>query len=138
MKAKMDRVELVKTKDQYTLEELARQTEMKIGEVNADIEIFTDGSTSGNQQQGGAGVFAQDHNGNTLYEDFRAAGTICSSYDGECVAMSMALEWIQQRNEPGMRYVIYTDSRSLVSSLEAWNWKDCHKWLRLIKNTLSK
>ena len=34
--------------------------------------------------------------------------------------------------------MIYTDSRSLVESLEAWNWKDCHEWLRLIKTTLSK
>ena len=102
MKARMERVELNKTKEHYTLEELARETEMKIAEVDADIEIYTDGSTSGNQQKGGAGVFAQDRNGNTLYEDYRAAGSICSSYDGECVAMIMALEWIQQRNEPGL------------------------------------
>ena len=136
-KAKIDKVELTKTKDRYTLEELARETEIKIAEGDADIEIYTDGSTSGNQQKGGAGVFAQDRNGNTLLEDYKAAGAICSSYDGECVAMIMALDWIEMRKEPGVSYAIYTDSRSLVSSLESWNWKDCHEWLRVIKNKLS-
>ena len=138
MKAKIESVELKKSKEKYTLEELARETELKISEINADIELFTDGSTSGNQQNGGAGVFAQDNNGNTLLEEHKAAGSICSSYDGECVAMLMALDWIEKREEQELHYAIYTDSRSLVSSLETSNWKDTHEWLRAIKIKLDQ
>ena len=91
LSATMTAVELKKSKDQYTLPELARETELRIAEVDAHIELYTDGSTSGKQQNGGAGIFAQDRNGNTVHEDFKPAGTLCSSYDGECVAMLMAL-----------------------------------------------
>ena len=42
LSATMTAVELKKSKDQYTLPELARETEMKIAEVNADIELYTD------------------------------------------------------------------------------------------------
>ena len=77
MKAKIESVELKKSKKKYTLEELARETELKISEINADIELFTDGSTSGNQQNGGGGVFAQDRNGNTLLEMHKAAEKRC-------------------------------------------------------------
>ena len=69
MNATITGVELEKNKEDYTLEELARETEEKIAEIDADIELYTDGSTSGNQQKGGAGVFAQDWNGNTLHEE---------------------------------------------------------------------
>ena len=41
----MTEVKLEKKKGAYTEEELRRQTECKIAEVNADIEIYTDGST---------------------------------------------------------------------------------------------
>ena len=56
-------VELEKSKDCYTEEQLRQLTEAKIIEVDADVEIFTDGSTSGDQRKGGAGIFSQDKNG---------------------------------------------------------------------------
>ena len=40
-------VELEKKKNEYTEEELRRRTEEKVAELDADIEIYTDGSTSG-------------------------------------------------------------------------------------------
>jgi len=49
---------------------------MKIAEIDADVELYTDGSTSGEQQNGGAGVFAQDKLGNILLEVWKAAGTL--------------------------------------------------------------
>ena len=82
MKAKIEQVDLKRSKDQYSPSELGLESDRKIGEIDADIEIYTDGSTSGDQQKGGAGVFAQDKNGNTLHEEYKAAGAICSSYDG--------------------------------------------------------
>ena len=138
LKAQVTGVEFKKNKENYTLEELAKETDLKIAEIDADVEMFTDGSTSGNQQNGGAGVFAQDRNGDTLYEGYKAAGTICSSYDGECVAMTMALEWISNQKNPEIHYAIYTDSLSLVSSLKAQDWKDTHEWLRVIKHRLTE
>ena len=61
-------VELEKNKNEYTLQKLAELTETKIAEIDADVELYTDGSTSGEQQNGGAGVFAQDKLGNVLLE----------------------------------------------------------------------
>ena len=56
-------------------------------------------------------MFAQDRNGAVILERQKAAGRYCSSYDGECVAMIQALEWIEQQADDGARYAIYTDSR---------------------------
>ena len=92
---------------------------MKIAEIDADVELYTDGSTSGEQQNGGAGVFAQDKLGNVLLEVWKAAGTLCSSYDGECVAMRTALEWIEADDRGDSKYAIFTDSLSLTRSLSA-------------------
>ena len=52
LSATMTAVELKKSKGQYTLPELERETELKIAEVDAAIELYTDGSTSGKQQNG--------------------------------------------------------------------------------------
>ena len=126
-------VELEKNKNKYTLHKLAELTEMKIAEIDADVELYTDGSTSGEQQNGGAGVFAQDKLGNVLLEVWKAAGKLCSSYDGECVAMRTALEWIEEDDRGDIKYAIFTDSLSLTSALKSNDWKDTHEWLRAIK-----
>ena len=34
-----------------------------MAEIDADIEVFTDGSTSGDQKNGGAWIFVQGRNG---------------------------------------------------------------------------
>ena len=138
IRAKTTEVELKKNKCEYTEDELARMTELKMAEINADIEIFTDGSTSGAQENGGAGIFIQDKNGNVLLEKFKAAGSLCSSYDGECVAMLEAIDWMQQQNNNELEYAIYTDSLSLTTALKMNNWKDEHEWLRRIKKRLDE
>jgi len=97
----------------------------------------SDGSTSGKQQRGGAGVFAQDKNGVTLLEDKRATGALFSLYDGECVAMMMAIEWITKEERGDMEYAIYTDSLSLINALEADSCKDQHECLRVTKTLLA-
>ena len=40
--ATITKVTLEKNKEAYTLEDLARLTEVKIAEIDADVEIFTD------------------------------------------------------------------------------------------------
>ena len=131
-------VKLTKKKDEHTKEELQRLTECKIAEIDAEVEVYTDGSTAGNQQNGGAGVFIQDRNGNTLLERAVPAGRLCSSYDGESAAFLEALKWVEESNQEGAKVAIYTDSLSLVSALRGNKWKDSHEWLRQIKRKLQE
>ena len=138
LKLETTAVELTKKKENYTEQELQRQTECKIAEVDADIEIYTDGSTAGNQQNGGAGVFAQDKEGNVLLERSVPAGKLCSSYDGECLAFLEALKWIEDRDQREEKYAIFSDSLSLVTALKSNKWKDNHEWIRMIKRKLQE
>ena len=52
-------VELEKNKNEYTLQKLAELTEVKIAEIDADVELYTDGSTSGEQQNEGQVICAR-------------------------------------------------------------------------------
>ena len=133
----MTEVKLEKKKDAYTEEELRRQTECKIAEVNADIEIYTDGSTSGDQRKGGAGIFIQNREGTILMEKSIPAGSLCLSYDGESVACLEALRWIENQRQD-VKYAIFTDSKSLTTALSSNKWKITHEWLKQIKNVLQK
>ena len=62
-----------------------------------------------------------------------AAGKLCSSYTGECVALIHAPEWLQEQWHNAL---ICTDSLSLHSALEQNNHKDRDPWLKKIKKTL--
>ena len=129
-------VSLEKKKECYSEQELRQRTELKIAEVDADVEIFTDGSTSGNQQNGGAGIFIQDRTGSTLLEMSKPAGSLCSSYDGESVACIEALRWINEQEDQKKTYAIFTDSKSLIQALSSNDFKDTHEWIRAVKNML--
>ena len=61
-----------------------------------------------------------------------AAGRLCSSYTGECVALLRALEWIANRG-PEPEYLICTDSKSLQDALVTNSWRDQDPWLKKIK-----
>ena len=131
-----EQVELKKKKEEYPAEELKRITTEKIESIGADVEIYTDGSTSGCQQEGGAGVFVVDSNGATLHEERQAAGKFCSSYDGECIAMRAALDWIGGEELSETKYLILTDSKSLKVALQNNNWRDTHETIKEIKRRL--
>lgn len=76
-----------------------------------------DGSTSGNQEKGGAGVCVEDSKGHPVAEFRQPAGARCSSYGGECVAMHTAATWIESKeieSEKSVSFMILTDSESLV------------------------
>jgi len=133
----MTEVKLEKKKEAYSEQQLREKTELKIAEVDADIEVYTDGSTSGNQQKGGAGIFAQNREGVCLLEMSKPAGSLCSSYDGEAVACIEALRWIKNQEE-GKKHAIFTDSKSLAQALNSRNWKDDHEWIRVIKSLLQE
>ena len=53
---KFESVQLEKRKDEYEKEELNRLANEKISSLGIDIRIYTDGSTKGQQRNGGAGV----------------------------------------------------------------------------------
>ena len=129
-------VPLSKPKAEYTVQELQEVTQDMLDELNHDIMVYTDGSTDANQENGGAGVFVTDVNGETILEASYAAGRLCSSYTGECVAALRALEWIE-RNEY-LDCAIVTDSMSLHAALRANNWKDRDPWLKQIKEVLHR
>ena len=130
---KIERVELDKPKNEYTEEELLVISTMKINSLEREITVYTDGSTDGHQEKGGAEVYIHDATHSTILEESYPAGRYCSSYGGECVAMLKALEWLQRNPTPSL---ICTDSDSLVSALEENNWKDRDPWLKQIKKII--
>ena len=134
--ANFTKVILEKKKENYTTEQLKQMTLDKIEEVNADVELYTDGSTSGTQLNGGAGISIRDKEGRTLNEVSKPAGRLCSSYDGECVAMEVATSWINDQESTGLHYLILTDSESLVEALDSNKWRDKHEWLKRVKMNL--
>ena len=115
-----DKVHLEQKKENYSELELNRLSTEKIDSLNISVRIYTDGSTDRKQKNGGAGVYIEkvDSSGTTsvLLEDCWPAGSLCSSYTGECVALLRALEWIES-NQVADEYLIATDSKSLQDSL---------------------
>ena len=133
---KTDEVPLTKKKSEYSEEELNRITKDKIENMSPrfEVTIYTDGSTNSDQTNGGAGVYAEDKEGNVLLEVSYPAGQLCSSYTGESVAALKALEWIQEK---GFREcLIITDSKSLQDALKKNDWRDTDPWLKKIKTLL--
>ena len=59
-------------------------------------------------------MFVQDNIGNVLMKDQRVTEAPCSSYDGECVVMMEAHEWIIKGEREDLKYGIYTNSMSLI------------------------
>ena len=137
-KANFNAVELKKKKEEYTADELKTFTLEKIKEMNADVEIYTDGSTGEGQVNGGAGVHAVDKAGQVMFETCLPAGKWCPSYDGEAVAMLEATRWVALCTNTAMHHLILTDSKSLVDALKKDSWRDNHEWLSKIKTNIAK
>ena len=137
----VDKVELQKKKTEYTNEQLKALATAKIASYVVNYTIYTDGSTDGQQTNGGAGTYVEDAQGREVarYED--AAGKLCSSYGGECVAMYRACNWIREKEDSigeKLEVLIATDSESLVNSISSRCWKIKDEWLKKIKQLLSK
>ena len=126
-----EEIKLEKKKGEYSAEELRRLTEARIKDLDTEVVIYTDGSTDGNQNRGGAGVYVQDRRGDREERMSFAAGEICSSYGAESVALLRALEWIEEHQVKTA--TICTDSMSVHKALANDDWKDAQDWLRKIK-----
>ena len=130
---------LPRKKEDMSKEEMYKLTEEKIKSIKADIHLFTDGSTSGKQENGGAGVFIQNaETGEEIYSAMFPAGKWCSSYGGESIAMREAVKWIRQSGQPSRKYLIATDSRSLLDAIKANDWKDEDPVLNEIKEEIKQ
>jgi ribonuclease HI len=135
-------VELEKKKSEYSSEAL-KQAALDRIETFEELShiIYTDGSTSGTQENGGAGMLVQDADGNVVHEASFPAGAKCSSYTGESVAFLEAIRWIHEKGKesPGSvgKVLICSDSMSLAQSLDKNCWKDMDPWLKQIKDVLS-
>ena len=57
------------------------------------MRIYMNGSTGGDQKRGGAGVYIEDENRNSILE----ASEYCSSYSSEGVTTVKALEWLVKK-----------------------------------------
>ena len=116
---------LPKKKEDMTREEMHELTENKMASMEADIHLYTDGSTSGKQENGGAGVYIQNaRTGEVVNEGYYAAGKWCSSYACKSIAMREAIHWIRQnenRERTVNKYLIITDSKSLLDAIDSNN-----------------
>ena len=90
--------------------------------INADIEIYTDGSTT-DCRDGGSGVTMKVRDIPEDIDRKAPAGQYTSSYKAEMIGIRTALEMISElqaegRVRAGQTVGIYTDSRSSVSRLK--------------------
>ena len=131
----IEAVTLEKPKAEYTEAELKERAVIKIASFRANYTIYTDGSTDSNQENGGAGVFIHDEENNTILEEAKPAGKLCSSYAGECAALFHALTWMKETSNDKtthperLHFLVCTDSRSLCDALRHVSWKDRDYWI---------
>ena len=85
--------------------------EEKIRMLEVEAILYTDGSTSGKQEKGGAGLYAHNRRDGMDEKLYRAAGKYCLSYGAEGVAFLRAIEWAEQKKMASV--AICTDSLSL-------------------------
>lgn len=130
-----EKVELEEKKSSYTEQELREKALKKIEEVKTVLRLYTDGSTSGNQEKGGAGLYVTDGEDHEIHQAFFPAGELCSSFQAECIAMAKALDWI--KDNPGDATII-TDSMSMWQALKSNNWKDSDYHLNQIKEKIGE
>jgi len=132
----VERAAVEKKKEAYSQDELYDLAMQKIRSVDCAVHIYTDGSTNTNQEGGGAGVYAEDDEGNVMLRKAFPAGALSSSYSAEAVAMLQAVRWIEEAMP--LSCLICTDSMSLVDAIDKNNWKDPDECLKQIKTTISR
>ena len=101
-----------------------------IASLACQVTIYTDGSTDGKQENGGAGVFIHDARTSETLELSFPAGKWCSSFGAECKAMVEALKWLKEN--PGDA-IICTDSLSMHSALKNNDWRNTTNLIVQIK-----
>ena len=89
-------------------------------ELNAQFNIYTDGSASAGVLKGGAGVVITtgDPTNPTISDKLQQKGSgITCSFDEELRAMQMTLDWVDEHLDISNTVAVYTDSQSLCMAL---------------------
>jgi ribonuclease HI len=88
--------------------------------INAEYNIYTDGSASAGMIKGGAGAVVttgDQLNPVVVTKLLKRGAPLTSSYDEELRAMQMSLDWIDQHLDASKSVAIFTDSQSLCMAL---------------------
>ena len=128
---RFERVQLEKKKCEYEEWELKELGDEKIGQLEAEAIVYTDGSTNDEQEYGGAGAYIQNRRDDREERLSWPAGIYCSSYGAECVAFLKAVQWAETNGIHSIAVV--TDSLSLHQALENDDWRDANDWIGEIK-----
>ncbi len=99
---------------------IQRAASARAREVGTDYTIYTDGSAEEGTFRGGAGavVTTGDPNSPEVVATLLVRGAhLTCSYDEECRAMGMALEWVA-RLPADKTVAIFTDSQSLCQAIQ--------------------
>ena len=92
--------------------------ETAISEWNSDLTIYTDGSAVAGCSHGGAGAVVHIHDDPPRYETLKSKGAaFTSSFEEECAALILAIDWINDNCVASSRPLIITDSQSLCRAL---------------------
>ena len=100
--------------------------------------IYTDGSAKDGSSEGGAGVAIYDESFSQIDSINTIAGSLCSSFDTECVALISALAWINDSGAASSDIQILTDSMSLVTALQSDTSTSKSVHVRSIRELLGK
>ena len=131
---------LTKPKSKYLKSELLRISMDCISTFQADINIYTDGSTNDNQENGGAGVYIES-DGMEIARIIKPAGKYCASYGGEIVALLEAMKWIENSEKEcqhQLTILIATDSKSLTDAMKHPDWKSSEYWMHETRKVISR
>ena len=101
---------------------------------DSNLTIFTDGSAvEGCRQGGAAAVIKMHHEDPPISETVMSKGApYTSSFEEECTAMELAVNWIKDNCSPASRPLIITDSQSLCKALVGYDHAVSH-----LRNLLS-
>ena len=89
---------------------------------DSDLTIFTDGSAIDGCRQGGAASVVTIDDSPPRQETVMAKGApFTSSFEEECQALELAVNWIKANCNAASRPLIITDSQSLCRALEGFN-----------------
>ena len=103
-----------------TIDQIQNATLARVREIDAEFNIYTDGSAQGVTTNGGAGVVITtgDLAKPTIRDKLLVKGApFRCSFEEESRAMQMVLVWIKNHLNHNNSVAIYTDSRSLCKAL---------------------
>lgn len=110
-------VECKKSEEVNILKEKVEKTAVERKLKDGDLEVWTDGSVSGKQTDGGAGAIIIHRNGNRE-EVAIPAGKHASSYHTEMVAINEALSLIKPKVRDKFTINVMTDNRGTLTTLK--------------------